>query len=549
MSAPFPPPHEPGPRPSGAYGPPPRPTGPAGDRFFDSVRRSGIARSEDRWVGGVAGGVAERLGWDPLLVRGLLIVSFFLTGAGLVAYAIGWALLPERSDGRIHLQQALRGDFDVALLGSVAVLLTGFAWGDGFASWWSTGWDWFFGIFWLAVWGTVAWLLFRYLRERHRDRQQAAHGTAAHGAAPWGAAPSGPGAPGTPGHEGGPAPEAPRPATGAPGAAAPGPAASGTSGTSGSDDPLHDDAVPAHGSAARASAPEPGRTDREPVQTAPAPGAPPVYASPYLPSGAQTGYVPRPPAGPPVPPPAPRRREIVRGPGGRTVGAVVGLVLIAGAALLAQQRTGVVLPWLGSSYDAPLTWLGVALLVVGAGIVVSGVRGRSSGWLGFFAIVGLVVTLPWGFLSGRPVTLWDGVVVVDGQPLRVATDGAAEITEGTITARSVAEAQEGYRVQFGDPTVDLSELDLTDVPLGEPVEVPVSLTAGDVTVIVPRDEAVEAEVRLMAGQVVWRLDGEERSVSRVGGGTSHLHSDEAVDGARLRLLVGAGAGNVTIEEK
>ena len=54
--------------------------------FFASIRRGLFPRSEQRWVGGVAGGVAERIGWDPLLVRGLLIVSFFLGGLGLILY-------------------------------------------------------------------------------------------------------------------------------------------------------------------------------------------------------------------------------------------------------------------------------------------------------------------------------------------------------------------------------------------------------------------------------------------------------------------------------
>src|SRR5690606_33018530 len=56
---------------------------PAGSGFFDSIRRSGLYRADQRWVGGVAAGIAGRLGWDPLLVRGLLILSFFLGGIGM----------------------------------------------------------------------------------------------------------------------------------------------------------------------------------------------------------------------------------------------------------------------------------------------------------------------------------------------------------------------------------------------------------------------------------------------------------------------------------
>ncbi|MGJ0223654.1 TSUP family transporter, partial [Streptococcus pyogenes] len=49
-------------------------------------------------VGGVAGGVALRLGIDPLITRGVLAVSVLFGGLGLVLYAIGWLLLPEQRD-------------------------------------------------------------------------------------------------------------------------------------------------------------------------------------------------------------------------------------------------------------------------------------------------------------------------------------------------------------------------------------------------------------------------------------------------------------------
>src|SRR5699024_2025569 len=81
--------------------PPPPPSG-----FFASVRRLGIWRSQDRWAGGVAAGIARRYGVDPLLVRGILVVVTMFGGLGLVLYGLGWALLPEASDGRIHLEQA-----------------------------------------------------------------------------------------------------------------------------------------------------------------------------------------------------------------------------------------------------------------------------------------------------------------------------------------------------------------------------------------------------------------------------------------------------------
>ncbi|WP_434081074.1 PspC domain-containing protein [Sanguibacter sp. Z1732] len=88
-----------------------------GASFFDSLRRSGWIRTADRWIGGVAGGVARRLDVDPLLVRGAFVVLTFFGGLGLLLYGLGWALLAEESDGRIHLQEALRGRFDAGLAG------------------------------------------------------------------------------------------------------------------------------------------------------------------------------------------------------------------------------------------------------------------------------------------------------------------------------------------------------------------------------------------------------------------------------------------------
>lgn len=49
----------------------------------------------DKLVGGVCGGFAEFLGWDPVLVRILWLVATVATGGGgLLAYLVLWGLLP-----------------------------------------------------------------------------------------------------------------------------------------------------------------------------------------------------------------------------------------------------------------------------------------------------------------------------------------------------------------------------------------------------------------------------------------------------------------------
>jgi phage shock protein PspC (stress-responsive transcriptional regulator) len=101
-------------------------------KFFAAVRSSGVERSPDRWFAGVCGGVAERLGVDPLLVRGVLVALTVVGGLGLAAYGVCWLLLPDgtsarptgtdeeddrpepsgapRVPGRIEAEAVLRGD-------------------------------------------------------------------------------------------------------------------------------------------------------------------------------------------------------------------------------------------------------------------------------------------------------------------------------------------------------------------------------------------------------------------------------------------------------
>ncbi len=51
---------------------------------------------ENKKVGGVCGGIAEYFNLDPTLVRLGAIVLIFIWGAGLLAYIVAWAIIPER---------------------------------------------------------------------------------------------------------------------------------------------------------------------------------------------------------------------------------------------------------------------------------------------------------------------------------------------------------------------------------------------------------------------------------------------------------------------
>ena len=57
-----------------------------------------LARSRrHRILGGVCGGIADWLGWDPTLVRVLYAVGSFMSVAfpGAIVYLILWIVMPE----------------------------------------------------------------------------------------------------------------------------------------------------------------------------------------------------------------------------------------------------------------------------------------------------------------------------------------------------------------------------------------------------------------------------------------------------------------------
>lgn len=78
----------------------------------------------DGWIGGVGAGLSARLGIDPLIVRGILVVIALFGFPALLLYAIAWALLPDL-DGRIVAQEALRGRFTPALVGVAVFAVAG----------------------------------------------------------------------------------------------------------------------------------------------------------------------------------------------------------------------------------------------------------------------------------------------------------------------------------------------------------------------------------------------------------------------------------------
>ncbi|MFF1573419.1 PspC domain-containing protein [Leifsonia sp. NPDC058292] len=107
--------------PSSPYGGPRTGLSGRGTRFFDWMRGLGLVRS-DGWIGGVCAGIADRLGIDPIIVRGIVVVAAVLGAPALLLYAAAWALLPDR-ENRIHLQRLLDGEFQPAIVGIGAMAL------------------------------------------------------------------------------------------------------------------------------------------------------------------------------------------------------------------------------------------------------------------------------------------------------------------------------------------------------------------------------------------------------------------------------------------
>ena len=441
------------------------------DAFFDSIRRTGIVRSNDRWIGGVASGLALRVGVDVLLVRAAFGVLMLLSGVGFVLYAAGWALLPEQSDGRIHLQEAIRGRFDSALAGAGILLLVGLFWRTGQFGWWG-GWGfaWFDGLFWTALTIFVIYFFVTVHKQRTGPLPTQRQPPVRTDPTGW--------TTGYPSPSGYPVPQPPAPSPSAFATTAP---------------------------VAHAVPPIPGSVPPSMTKT-PAP-APVVHpAKPVSPTAS------RPP---------------VKGPGAASLGIVVGLALLTFAGLLIADRAGIVD---GSDGRIVTLTLGVAAILAGVGIVVAGFRGRSSGVLGFIALLAVFLGPISTFAVGS--SLSNGALVGDE----------------TFRPTTSEQAADGFSMGAGDLTIDLTNLPLTS---DETITVPIDMAVGDLVVILPGDTPATADVRLGAGTAIWRVGDDDLSRGGVGIRTATFQTSHVGDGdpAQIHLDIQSGVGEILIKEE
>ena len=450
---------QPGPAPSFQQygGPQPGPQGGSTHRFFDSLRGSGLMRTNERWIAGVAGGVAHRFDLDPTLVRCVWVVLSLFAGVGLVLYGLAWALLPEESDGRIHLEEALSGRFNAGLAGAIGMTIVGMStFSSGFIPNWyihemgiaAAMWP----LFWLGLIVLAIVFLIRSAQDRRMSRKTT---RGPQGPQPWHA--SAPGAAQAPGSH-------------------PGSQASPAGQAGGF--------VSAAGSASAWDSSAPGS------------GAP---------SWQSRSYRQRPPYQPvpmPVRPARPRRP----GPGSSLSLAVLGLGFLTGAGIwyaTATHRVGLL--------QGQFFLIGTLAALLGAGIVASGLRRRRGGWM-------TVLGWPVLFVAAIPALATASVVPpsLARMPFGVITDSAT-FGSTTVTWKELASSANGGSVTRSKDVGDLT-LDLRGMPAeeaGKLSTINAHLDVGTLRIKTDPNQRVTVKTDVDMGSVdsrasrVWTVDGKQ----------------------------------------
>ncbi|KAM9863059.1 hypothetical protein ACI1US_01061 [Leucobacter sp. BZR 635] len=518
---------------------------PFGAGFFRWIRGLGIGRGGDRWFAGVAGGIAMRAGIDPIIVRGIFVVLAVLGGPGIVLYLAGWLLLPDQG-GRIHLEEVFRGRAGTAaVVATVAVgifvvlpvffRLLGFTVFGGWSLWNAIGVpDWMsttIAVFaWIAVIAGVGYLVSRAIMQRgQRVREEAASG-AAPGAPMPGAPMPGTPMPGTPMPGG--VPMAGVPTTGVP-----------TTGPQWADP---------HAEAPRASAPP----VTDPLPTGPQATVPPAAFAQATAPGSFGSSAPQPAqsdaswtSAPSSPQPPQEWTERLTAGAERVseqaarwgedvskqaddwsakyaaqheltkLGAAHVVITLALALLAAGGAAFIAFDLALNSQLVLTAALIAATAVLATSLIIAGVRGRRTGWVGFLAACGVVALL---FTSVLPPGS-------KFQPFGV-------IEVGMTAPASVLLA--------GTSELDLTELDGT----AGTHDLDVWHLAGRSVVTLPESAPVVVTVRLLAGSV--DASKVEQTPSSVAGPLLSRTIDTREDPSEVatRVTVHMLAGSVRIED-
>jgi phage shock protein C len=69
---------------------------PVSGGIVDRMTTTTLTRSDNRMIGGVCAGLAERYGWNPTTVRIVFLVSCILPGPQFLIYLALWIIMPSR---------------------------------------------------------------------------------------------------------------------------------------------------------------------------------------------------------------------------------------------------------------------------------------------------------------------------------------------------------------------------------------------------------------------------------------------------------------------
>lgn len=95
--------------------------------FFDRLRASSWKRNDrNKVAGGVCGNLAEKMGIDPIIVRGITVVLMICTGIATLAYGLAWLVLPEKTSGRTLLEDAKYGQAQPIMTFPILLSVLGF---------------------------------------------------------------------------------------------------------------------------------------------------------------------------------------------------------------------------------------------------------------------------------------------------------------------------------------------------------------------------------------------------------------------------------------
>lgn len=462
-----------------------QPTGtgaPGGDWWSRRPRRSGA----DRKIAGVAGGLGRTFGVDPVLIRVAFVVLTIFGGFGLTLYVLGWLLLPadgdEVSPGEALLGRGRSATPPVLAVGLAVVaaisIMSMFSWGLPF-------WP-------LVIAGVVVVLV-----ARNKGRSCTKH--TAHGGTPWvdqWAAK----AAGT-GRSWGEQAEqwvARQPWSGTSGDRSRSQMQS--QGQHPAPSPFEQ---PAFWDEQHPAAADPTRvnlrkdTPAEPAEPT-APAAPPAWdplgVAPFA------WDLPEPAAAPA--PPAPRDRNVI----GRITLAMV--LLVGGLAAVGSLQGWWALSWAGVA--------AVALTIVAVGLLIASLRGQGRSLIGpgiFLSLVTLALTI-------------------------TGINGTTGYGQQTWAPTTVAAATGDFELNGGQGTLDLRRLDLR---AGQSVDTELTVRAGQATVIVPDDTAVNLTCTANAGEIDClgqRQDGLHQEITTAQEGSS--------DNGTINLTVHVGAGQATV---